>query len=350
MRQKNDDQMNHSFSNMNPEKHPNRSRSEELLLQVVKDEIESRLETSLHHASLNQFKFQKQSEKVNRLWNLELRTDSALELLPPKISALEIFEHVEVAGRLLIVGKAGSGKTTMMLELARELVEQAEIDSACPIPIIFDFSSRKSAKQPISDWLADDLKLRYGVRYGTKVNSEENYLARFRLLPLLDGLDEVETSTLANHVWAVNEWLQAINCPSRLVICSKWEEFEKPGTWHPGALVRLSIKGTLLLKPLTDEQIQIYLAALEASSLWQLLQQDKNLLKTARIPFWLNVICISRAGLSLEGLQQLTSESQLSQYLLDAYIGEMLQRGLLGGAVRKYKAPTNEQTKRWLAQ
>lgn len=327
----------------------NRSRVEQVLLSIVKNEIECRLQHSLHYANLYQLGEIGQSEKLKRLWDLELRIGSVTESVSPERSILEVFENEGVGGRLLIVGRRGSGKTTMMLKLAQALIQKAEADPTYPIPVIFDLPSRKSASQSISEWLVEDLKLRYGVRYKTQKHPPEGSSVRLRLLPLLDGLDEVDSTALPHHVWAINEWLQSTISPARLVICSQWEEFEKPGVWQPGELVRLSIGITLLLKPLTDEQIQNYLTALEITYIWQLLKQDKDLLKIARTSFWLNVICISYERLSLEDFQKLTLESYRLQYLLDTYVEEMLQRGLLSKARRNYKIPNNEQTKRWLA-
>lgn len=327
----------------------NRSRVEQVLLSTVKNEIECRLQHSLHYANLYQRGEIGQSEKLKRLWDLELRIGSVTEPVSPERSILEVFENEGVGGRLLIVGRRGSGKTTMMLELAQALIQKAEADPTYPIPVIFDLPSRKSASQPISEWLVEDLKLRYGVRYKTQKHPQEGSSVRLRLLPLLDGLDEVDSTALPHHVQAINEWLQSTVSPAHLVICSQWEEFEKPGAWQPGELVRLSIGSTLLLKSLTDEQIQNYLTTPEITYIWQLLKQDKDLLKIARTSFWLNVICISHERLSLEDFQKLTLESYRLQYLLDAYVEEMLQRGFLSKARRNYKTPSNEQTKRWLS-
>ncbi|GAA6623747.1 NACHT domain-containing protein [Scytonema sp. NUACC26] len=336
-----------SFFSVNSKKYSNLSPSEQSLLQVVKNEVESRLQSLLYYPIAGNFIKQKRLERLNRLSVLELKTELGIELLSLPTSILEIFERVDVAGRLLIVGKAGFGKTIMMLELAQELIQQAEVDSSCPIPIIFDLSSREDANQPISDWLVDNLKLRYGVRK----TLGKKWLNRFRLIPLLDGLDEVELGTSGSHVSAINEWLQSATCPPRLAICSQWEEFEKvvQGVWQPGELVRLSLKGTLLLKPLTDEQILLHITCLKRPELWQLLQQDTNLLEITRALFWLNVVILSHTKLSLEQFQQLTSRSQRLEYLLNIYVEEMLYREVQENSYKKFKTYDIEQVKYWLS-
>lgn len=272
-----------------------RSYAEQLLLQRVKGEIQSRLQNSLYSAGLNQFSKQERAEKQNHLWNLEILTISQPEKLLPEMGVLEIFQSTSIEGKLCILGSQGSGKTTIVLELAQELIQQAEIDPSYPVPVVFDFPLKRFESQSVLDWLVDDLKSRYGINYGKKGDSQENYLALFRLLPLLDGLNAPPY-----YVQDVNEWLQSSGCPSRLVICSKWEQFGKPDVWPPDKLIRLSsLKGTLLLKPSANESIQTYLDSLNCSSVWLTLQQDDNLLDIVRIPFWLNIVVLIHENLIL---------------------------------------------------
>jgi predicted NACHT family NTPase len=52
---------------------------------------------------------------------------------------------------------------------------------------MFNLSSWQNAKQSLTDWLLSELKLKYGV--SQKLG--KTWLSEQKLLPLLDGLDEL---------------------------------------------------------------------------------------------------------------------------------------------------------------
>ncbi|MGH8902906.1 MAG: NACHT domain-containing protein [Egibacteraceae bacterium] len=92
-----------------------------------------------------------------------------------------------LGGGLLILGAPGSGKTTALLELARDLLDHAAADQAKPIPVVFNLSSWAARRPPLAKWLADELRTRYAVAR----RIAQRWVAGGEMLPLLDGLDEV---------------------------------------------------------------------------------------------------------------------------------------------------------------
>lgn len=320
----------------------NRPRREQLLLQAVKDEVEVRLQSSLHNVALINLGKQVQLEQIEHLWDVEIKTGGfQFELVSSETSILEIFERVDVAGKLLIRGKTGSGKTTTMLNLAKELIRRAEADTNYPIPVLFDLCSWKNLHQPITDWLLNELKLKYGVR--KKLGKQ--LLDNKQLLPLLDGLDEVEPSLHESCVRKLNEWLQGTTQPLYLVVCSLWGDIRDSSQQD---IWPLSLNGVIQLKPLTQEQIQQYLISLDCTELCQMLEQDTNLLELVRTPFLLNITVLSYELLSLVQWQQLSSRAQRVEYLLDIYVQQMLQREMPSRVYRKPNAPNAKQTKQFL--
>jgi len=65
-------------------------------------------------------------------------------LLPPDTKIVDVFD--EMGQNLLVLGEPGSGKTTMLLELARDTIARAEKDSDEPIPVVFNLSSWTDSK------------------------------------------------------------------------------------------------------------------------------------------------------------------------------------------------------------
>jgi predicted NACHT family NTPase len=77
---------------------------------------------------------------------------------------LQVFERPNIGGKLLILGKPGSGKTTTQLELAQALIERSEQRHDAPIPVLFNLSSWRDERQSINAWLVEELKSKYKVR------------------------------------------------------------------------------------------------------------------------------------------------------------------------------------------
>ena len=73
-----------------------------------------------------------------------------------------------------------------------------------------------------------------------------------RLLPLLDGLDELKSERQEACVAAINQLLAGENPPLALVVCSRREEYDHYET-------RLQLGGAICLQALTLGQIQAYL-------------------------------------------------------------------------------------------
>lgn len=209
----------------------NRPRNETLLLQAVKKEVTARLKQSLHNAVLIQLRMEVQPEQVKRPWSSDIKIgDKASEPIPDETSIVEIFDQEEIAGKLLILGNPGAGKTTTMLDLANALIARAEQDADYPIPILLNLSAWKDDKQTLQDWLIAELKSKYGVRKDVSAT----WIEDAKLLPMLDGLDELEPLRQEPCVQKINDFLQSECKLERSKIIQKFATRESPlvGTWH----------------------------------------------------------------------------------------------------------------------
>ncbi len=134
-----------------------------------------------------------------------------------------------LGGGLLILGAPGSGKTTALLELARDLLEKAEADERQPIPVVFNLSSRAAGRLPLDEWLIEELHTRYDIPRAIATQWVEGS----DILPLLDGLDEVPGQLAANCVEAINAF-QGDHGPVRFIVCSRTRD-ETMRSWPPAA-------------------------------------------------------------------------------------------------------------------
>src|SRR5207248_1253933 len=129
--------------------------------------------------------------------------------------------------------------STLLLELAHHLVEQAAQNTTQPLPVLLPLSSWATKRRPLQEWLAEQFVLLYDVPRSLS----EQWLQAKLLLPLLDGLDEMEASARAACIAAINtyhrEHLQS------LVVCSRTNEYE-------AAVVRerLALHTAIVVQPL----------------------------------------------------------------------------------------------------
>jgi len=289
------------------------------------------LENSLHGAALIELGMTSQPEAVEHPWGMILQHPSYPDYtLSTDARILDVFD--DVGGELLILGEPGSGKTTTLLELARELVARAQRDSDAPMPIVFNLSSWADERKPINKWLVDELNTRYQV----PKQVGESWVESAQILPLLDGLDEVAQIYRLACVEAINQFrLEHGLIP--LIVCSRIADYQALTT-------RLKLQGAVVLQPLTPEQIQAYLASAggELSAVRQALKTDAALQELAQTPLMLSIMTLAYRGLKVESLPATESIEERRSHLFGAYVRRMFERRGVG------ELYTQEQTMRWL--
>jgi len=306
----------------------------DLLLSQVQREIQAGRSQSLHATVQAKLSQDSPPLGVSRCWDVEVKAGNRPSFrLPPKASMAKVFDRT--GGKLVILGATGSGKTTTLLELALVLVSRAQKDASFPIPVLFELGSWKAESGAIADWLIAQLQFKYGISPAIG----KKWLAEQKLLPLLDGLDEVETHRQNSCIQAINQFVESEFKPKHLVVCSGFEAYKNCQS-------RFKLQAAVLLKPLTETQIQNYLLEARSRELWYSIEKEPELLKLAKVPLLLSMMALAYEDILIESWKRITSAEEQRKYLLTAYI-----RRQMTGQVKQYprnKELRSAQIRHWL--
>jgi hypothetical protein len=275
------------------------------------------------------------AEKPDAVWSatmLLLRLSSRSEIpLPPGTSILDAYDQVE--HELLILGGPGTGKSTLLLNLALQLLVRAEQQEDHPLPVILPLSSWAEKRPLLEIWIAEQLTQIYHVPR----QLSERWVREDRILPLLDGLDEMNEYARSAGIAAINAYHQT-HLVVPLVVCSRLTEYAVAAERQ-----LLTLQSAVVVQPLTKEQIDASLreAGGSLSALRSALKKNTALLDLATSPLMLNVLMLAYRGTSLRELP--SKKTQLQQQVWSDYIARMVEHK---GNRARYPL---QQTCAWLA-
>jgi tetratricopeptide (TPR) repeat protein/predicted ATPase len=169
---------------------------------------------------------------------------------------LEYFRQLPES-RLVVLGAAGAGKTVLVTELTRRLLSAWQPDN--PVPVVIPAAAWDPRQTTLFDWVAEQLirinvDLAQRVRDGRRVITRAQALVdRLKVLPILDGLDEVAQTSLPMATVAVNRygWSQPL-----VVTCRTHEYLRIIGLEHGTPVARAPV---VELLPLELADIKGYL-------------------------------------------------------------------------------------------
>jgi hypothetical protein len=194
----------------------------------------------------------------------------------PNSDINEIFESADRS--LLILGGKGSGKTLLLLQLCSSLIERAWDDRAKPIPVLVNVSSWAADRGSFKNWLIRELKDKYNFKTEVGLSLVE----RHRLLPMLDGFDELPEKEQVRCAEGIHRYLaEAVG----IVVGCGVNAYERLG-------VELPLNGAICIEPLRSEEVDNYVRTLgpELLTLRGLLESDSSLKEFSESLLFLNLM------------------------------------------------------------
>ncbi|WP_433237727.1 NACHT domain-containing protein [Actinomadura nitritigenes] len=246
---------------------------------------------------------------------------------PHDLSSIGEFYEELNARRLLITGAPGAGKTVLLIELALQLLER-NMGEGAPVPVRMSMAGWQAESVSVKDWIADRVVRDYSIapRIARKL------IEREAILPLLDGLDEMErdpehSASAKRAVERLNDYHSEMR---RSVITCRDEEFgdlRKVGLEFPGTV-------SIQVLPLDVERIEEYVHATvpegELLAAWQekiaYMRRHPNgaLARVLSAPLWLFLATRGRQGLDI--IDESAPVAKTKGRLLDRFLAEAVER------------------------
>lgn len=317
---------------VSPTERQQQRNRERMLERVRQFWVTGLLEESLQGATLQALGLESRPDAVPDPWQgTEARSATSLGSID------HVFDDAD--GQLLILGEPGGGKTTTLLELARVLLDRAEFDPDLPIPVVFPLAPWATRRLRLADWLVDELTKRYGV----PVKIAQEWIDEDRVLPLLDGLDEVVAEHRPSCVAAVNTFMRTrTHDLLGLVVTCRVGDYQR-------LPIQLQLRRAVLLQALRDDQIDAYLTSAgdQLAGVRDALHADATLRELAATPVLLHAMTVAYRGVEAESLPQSGSIEQRRRQLFSTYIDAMFNRPV---AADRFTRDTTMRCLGWLAR
>lgn len=198
--------------------------------------------------------------------------------LPAGATIWQVFRDQEQ--KLLILGEGGSGKATLLRQVALDLADEAKKDERLPIPLLVSLGSWGRKHGRLSDWLVDELS--QAGPYDQNRERATTWIEQEQFLPLLLGMDQVELERRDDCVQAINQFHESRKWVREMAVACRTDDYE---ALRPK---QINLQCAVLICPLTDEQIDAYLAGLGLDVLREAVKEDTRLREMAASPLTLS--------------------------------------------------------------
>jgi hypothetical protein len=204
-------------------------------------------------------------------------------------------------GWLVVLGESGSGKTMLMLRTVRAIIEH-RIEhhlSSDPVPLFVPMTSWDPKSESLRAWLERQLPIDYpGLSAtvtlgGKRTTLISGLLDKQKIMPILDGLDEMPVKARVAAINQLNEAFTAPARPLRLVVTCRTADYrEAVGTPEEGKTPSpVEAAAAIELHSLDVDKVSSYLGKRGRDPRWakvdeQLRRPDDVLAKALNTPLY----------------------------------------------------------------
>ncbi|MEU1536168.1 NACHT domain-containing protein [Streptomyces fagopyri] len=272
---------------------------------------------------------------------------------------IDYYRHLRPA-RLVITGEPGAGKTMLALELLLGLLSHSGRSDADPVPVRVSLTSWDTTF-PLEDWLAGQVYDQFRKR-GISIEAARALVEQRRVLPVLDGLDEMDTATTpighrraARVLEQLNFYQGPVGSAPVILTCRAAQYSEL------AALdVRMREAARIAIAPLDHTQATAYLTARSINpNRWtpvlEALDTDPSgvLARALNTPWRLNLAAAAYEERDSDTLAFLRDPADLLTLASDSDVREHLLALYLPAAVSQHPTQPEryrpDQVHRWLA-
>jgi hypothetical protein len=165
-------------------------------------------------------------ETVTDHWqNIQRRSpgQSRMKLDGQLGQVVELFDRVP-SHRLVVLGKPGAGKSVLAMQFTLRWLDRRRPGD--PVPVVFPLASWDPVAQSLHGWMSARLAADYpalGTRTESGATRARELVRTRRVLPVLDGLDEIPASLRGDAVRCLNAELDA---DDSVLVTSRTGDFE----------------------------------------------------------------------------------------------------------------------------
>jgi hypothetical protein len=269
---------------------------------------------------------------------------------------VEIFNRLPYR-QLVILGAPGAGKSVMALLLTLKILTLRADNS--PVPILLSLSSWDPSKEHLFVWIARRITEDYPGLVNTDLygrNAPERLLSEGKVVPILDGLDEIPTELRSEGISGI---AQSFERDQPFVITCRVEEYEEAVTAAGHVLGRAAVVEIL---PIGTEQVTAYLSSIGPASQirWEpvfaeLRRNPKGSIAMAfstPLAVWLARIAYSDPSSRPEELlnsKRFDRREAIEDYLLDQFVPAVYHSRPWAPGIRTRMQVPPQDAKRWLS-
>jgi hypothetical protein len=204
--------------------------------------------------------------------------------IPESTTVLEIFQR---SAQLLVLGAPGVGKSVLLLELTQRLADAWVDDPTQPVPVVLPLSSWAQRRGSLEPWLVEQLFRLYSV--DRKLGRQ--WVRDRRVLPLLDGLDEVPAAHRPACVAAINDYRQRRGAVYPLVVTCRTNV-------HDALPNPLRLRHMVEVRPLSLDEVhrQLRAGGPALSGVREAIRRDPELADLVTTPLFLAMLCYTYRG------------------------------------------------------